>query len=80
MLLTLASYSYRYGYVRQITVVTEIGLLQGRSQDLPLFRSILQPPHMLVKRYLDNRTDYTIKLSLRNFFKFVACIFSKNVI
>jgi hypothetical protein len=79
MLLTLASYSYRYGYVRQITVVTEIGLLQRRSQDLPLFRSILQPRQMLVKPYLDSRMDYTMKLSLKNIFKFVACIFSKNV-
>jgi len=37
LLIALASYSYSYGHVRQTTVVTEIGLLQGRSQTYPCF-------------------------------------------
>jgi len=72
MLLTLASYSY--SSYRNRFVAGKKSRLTHVSVD------IATSTHAGETLSLDNSTDYTIKLSFKNFSKLVACIFSKNVI
>jgi hypothetical protein len=81
MLLTLASF-----FLQILVCMTDDGSYRNRfvagkkSRLTHISVDIATSTHAGETLPLDNRTDYTIKLSFKNFFKFVACIFSKNVI
>jgi len=72
MLITLASYSY-ISY-RNRFVAGKKSRLTHVSVD------ITTSTHAGETLSLDNRTDYTIKLSFKNVSKLLGCTFSKNVI
>jgi len=80
MLLTLASFSYRYWYAWHDVSYRNRFVAGKKSRLTHSSVDTATSTHAGETLPLDNRTDYTIKLSFKNFFKFVACIFSKNVI